>query len=219
MKLESFYNVHTLEEMKNRLSVIRSASEERRIPYDNLLKIEDTDYNNLKYALSSSKNGYIQSHYFTYTDASNGLVGICELPSCRKSLIELCRPKYNKLINVHPNLWLCLRDDLMYDVLHGKDVILSEIQSYDILALGDSLQFLQLEHHGKTSLICLDMWDNIRGVHCVKSMKDFDNWFRSIVSKRGYEGKLDNLYVSQLFEVYYEVINSIFMVSDFAPLV
>lgn len=218
MKLESFYNVHTVEDMKKRLSLMHSVYEDRQISSDNMFKIDGTEYNNLRYVMSSSKNGYIQSHYFTYTNEATGLVGVCELPSCKKSLIKWCEPKYNNLMSVHTNLWLCLREDLMYDALQGKNVVLSEIQSYDVLALGESLQFLQLEHHGKTSLICLDMWDNINGVHCVKSMEDFDNWFRKIVSKRGYEGKLDNLYVSQLFEVYYEVINSIFMVSDFAPL-
>lgn len=218
MKLDAFHNVHTIDEMKNRLALVHSASVERNVPFESMLKVEGTDYNDLSYVSSSSKDGFIRSHYFYYTDKETGLHGFCELQSSKKELIELSKPIYNQLISIHPNLWLCLREDLNYDVNVNGRVILSGVQNYDVLDLGECVKFLQLDYCGKTSLICLDMWDNISGVYCMKSREDFDEWFKTVVAKRGYEGKLDNLYISQLFQIYFEVINTIFSVSNFKSL-
>lgn len=218
LKLEALYNVRTLDDMKNCLSLVHSMSEEHRIPYGDMLTIVNTRYNDLRYVLSSSRDGYIKSHYFIYSDKDTKLCGVCELPVGKKELIELCKPNYNKLTNIHPILWMCLREDLTYDILLKGGVVLSNIQNYDVLSLGESIQFLQLDYDGKTSLICLDMWDNVNGVYCIKSKDDFEQWFKTIVTKRGYEGRLDNLSISGLFQIYFEVINTIFTVSIFEPL-
>lgn len=131
----------------------------------------------------------------------------------------MSKPIYNQLISIHPNLWLCLRENLNYDVNVNGKVILSDVQDYDVLDLCECVKFLQLDYCGRTSLICLDMWDNISGVYCIKSREDFDNWFKAVVIKRGYEGKLDNILISQLFQIYFEVINTIFSVSNFKPII
>lgn len=45
MKLNAFSNIHTIDDMKNRLALIHSVSTERNIPFESMLKIEGTDYN------------------------------------------------------------------------------------------------------------------------------------------------------------------------------
>ena len=114
---------------------------------------------------------------------------------------------------------MCLRSDLNFDVIYNGEVIIDCVQSYDVLALGSELQFLQLNYQGVTSLICLDLNDLVTGVHLVKSKDDFEQWFYTQVSRRGYEGKLDNVLVSELFQVYFEVVNEIFQVCSFKALV
>lgn len=218
MKLELFYDIHTHKELSDRLCVLQSLAEEHCIPYDSALKVENTEYGELTYVMSSMRGGYIQSNYFSYKENS-GLVGVVELKAGCKQLSKIADAKYNQVVNIHPFLWVCLRSDLNFDVIYNGEVIIDCVQSYDVLALGSELQFLQLNYQGVTSLICLDLNDLVTGVHLVKSKDDFEQWFYTQVSRRGYEGKLDNVLVSELFQVYFEVVNEIFQVCSFKALV
>lgn len=219
MDISAFYSVHTIEDMHNRLSLLQTVAEEHRTTYESMLLVHGTDFNELSYALSSSKNGFVTSHYFTYKDKDTGFVGLCEMPVATKRLAVLAKPIYNQLITVHPLLWLGIRADGLYDVLQSGVVLASDIISYDVLAMGESIQFLQLDSDTGTSLICLDMWNNVSGVAPISSKDEFKEWFEFVVMKRGYEGNLDNLLVSGLFQMYFEVINTIFEVSKFKPIV
>ena len=183
-----------------------------------LLELGNTEYGELTYVMSSMRGGYIQSNYFSYKENSS-LVGVVELKAGCKRLSKIADAKYNQVVNIHPSLWVCLRSDLNFDVIYNGEVIIDCVQSYDVLALGSELQFLQLNYRGVTSLICLDLNDLVTGVHLVKSKDDFEQWFYTQVSRRGYEGKLDNVLVSELFQVYFEVVNEIFQVCSFKALV
>lgn len=218
MKLELFYDIHTHKELSDRLCVLQSLAEEHCIPYDSALKVENTKYGELTYVMSSMRGGYIQSNYFSYKENS-GLVGVVELKAGCKRLFKIADAKYNQVVNIHPSLWMCLRSDLNFDVIYNGEVIIDCVQSYDVLALGSELQFLQLNYQGVASLICLDLNDLVTGVHLVKPKDDFEQWFYTQVSRRGYEGKLDNVLVSELFQVYFEVVNEIFQVCNFKALV
>lgn len=219
MHISVFKSVRTIDDMKNRLGLIQEFAKEHNTSYDKLLGVDGTDYYDLTYALSASKNGYITSNYFTYKDEITKCVGVCELPTASEKFLTLTMPIYNKLITLHPLLWLGIRLDGLYDVILRNRVIATDIISYDVLAMGESVQFLQLDSADGTSLVCLDMWNNVSGVTPISTKEEFKEWFELVVMKRGYEGKLDNLPISGLFQIYFEVINTIFEVSKFKPIV
>lgn len=218
MNIETFSKVRTSKDMENHLQLLHSVADEHGTDFSHMLRVEGTDFPNLSYVLSVTTKGYISSHFFSYTDEETGLFGLCEYSFRKRSLEKVCNPLYNQLISTHPALWLGFRDGLYYDVLLSGVVVLEGVQSYDVLHLGDCFSFLQLDYEDKTSLICLDLQDVAKGYHIVESRDDFENWFRRSVAKRGYEGVLDMLSVSELFGTYFEVINTIFEVSDFEPI-
>ena len=218
MNINVFKSVLTIEDMKSRLGLLQEFAREHEVSYDKMLSVQGTDYLDLTYALSSSRNGFVISHYFTYRNSDKNLVGICEMPIVSRRLKALTQPVYNKLITIHPLLWLGIRADGLYDVILVGKIIANDVISYDVLALGESIQFLQLDSDTGTSLICLDMWNCISGVIPISSKEKFKEWFELIITKRGYEGKLDDLSISYLFQIYFEVINTIFVVSKFKPL-
>lgn len=218
MRLDAFSKVHTVEDMKNHLELLYSVSQEHNIEYLDMLKVQGTEFQDLTYILSSAKGNYISTHFFMDTDELTGLHGLLEYSMTKRVLKKLCDSIYNKLVSVHPLVWLGLRSDLTYDVISNGVVILSGVQSYDLLRLGESFLFLQLDYGDKTSLICLDTFDVTQGIYIVQSREDFDNWFKSKVVKRGYEGELDMVLISELFGTYFEVINTIFSIGNFAPI-
>lgn len=218
MNIDSFKSVRTVEDMKNRLSIMSEASKEHYIPYESLLKVQGTDYYDLTYYLSASKDGFIIAHYFTYKDKDTDCVGLCELPIPAKALKSIASPIYNQLNAIHPLLWIGMNINGLYSIIVNGKVLTSDILSYDLLDIGGSIQFLQLEYKDGTSLVCLDMWNNVSGVAPMSSKEEFKEWFEFVVMKRGYEGKLDHLTISDLFQLYFEVINTIFGVSKFKPI-
>lgn len=218
MKIEVFKHIRTKQDLDNHINFLKNYAVERYVCFEDLMLVENAKYKNLRYAVSTIKDDYIVCNLFVYEGDKDGLFGFCKADSGSTELEEIGEPKYLKLSNIHPKLWLGLCEDLTYEVIKDGVVILEHVQNFNILDLNGCIEFLQLDYQGKTSLICLDMMDTLDGVYCMHSRDEFEAWFSPLFIKRGYEGYLDGVNVSEIFRLYFEVINTIFEVSEFEPI-
>lgn len=217
MNAKIFERLHTRDDIEKTMSILQSASEEHLEPLENMISVEGTKFKNLKYVSSTVKSNYIDKNFFIY-DGENGLHGICESRGGSANIKSVIDAEYVEFYSLHTQAWLCQRHDGYMDLLIDYKPILKDIESYDVIGLDDVLTFVQLDKGDHRYLLCLDSCSSTNGYYCPQNAEDFTEWYKDMVIKRGYEGKLNNLYVSALFQIYFEVLNCIFQVGNFVPL-
>lgn len=219
MKLSIFKDIRTTQDLRNRLDLLQSIGSEYGKPMSKMLTVDSDDYYEMIYVLSDSRNDIVLNNYFTYKNKETGLVGLCKVKGGSDKIIDIFEPTYVRFLNLHPLVWLGLRQDSLYDLVVKGRIVASGFGSFDVTSLGDTIQFIKLYKGSFCSLICLDFWDVQSGVFAPNSLEDFNEWFMQIVALRGYDCKLDDVLVSDLFFAYFEIKNCIFELGKLQPIV
>lgn len=217
MKLEAFEHILTYKDLVNKLNFMRAVAEERSVPFENMLKIDDYEDIGLSYMLSSIRNNSVVQNFFEY--ARGSLKGIYYMKSVTKSLCKMTEPIYTSFIHLHNRAWLCLKPDSTYDLWVNEQFVTDGIIGYDSLDLCGYVYFIQLNFHNSKGLICCDNLDAMEGVFIPKNKREFIKYFNDLLYSRGYEGKFDEMKLSDIFQVFYEVCNCIFESSTYKSVV
>lgn len=125
------------------------------------------------------------------------------MKSATRSLCKITEPIYTNFIHLHNRAWFCLKPDSTYDLWVNEQFITDGIIDY--------VYFIQLNFHDSKGLVCCDNLDAIDGV--------FIKYFNDLLYSRGYEGKFDEMTLSSVFQIFYEVRNCIFESSTYKPVV
>ena len=217
MKLDVFEHTVTYKDLVNKLNFMRAVAEERSIPFENMLKIDGYEDIGLSYMLSSIRNNSVIQNFFEYTRGS--LKGLYAMKSATKSLYKITEPIYTSFIHLHNRAWLCLKPDATYALWVNEQFVADGIIGYDSLDLCGYVHFVQLNFHNAKGLICCDSLDAIDGVFIPRNKREFIKYFNDLLYSRGYEGKFDEMTLSGIFQIFYEVRNCIFESSTYKPVV
>lgn len=215
MKIDIFKSIHTDDDINNTIGILHAMSKEQGVSIDKMLEVENTEYNKLRYVTSNMRMGVVHTNFFQYKDNDSDLLGLCSAKGGSTNLEKWADPLYVSLVCIHNNIWLGLRQDSMFDLYVDKQKVLDGFKSYDILQLEPIFTFLQIDTVDYRSLICCDNSLVYDGCYSPTGLDDFLTWYEKNVITRGYEGGLDNLQVSKVFSVYYEVQNCIFSVRNY----
>ena len=216
MKISAFESILTYRSLIDKLNFMKAYAEEQGIEFSKLLTIDEYKDINLIYYLSSVRNDILIQNFFTYTRGS--LKGLYALRSGTKDLYKVTEPIYLDFKYLHNRAWLCEKPDASFDLYINEQLVRDDIANYDILDLCGYVHFIQLDFIDSRGLICCDGFDANRGIFLPKSKEDFTQYFNSLLFSRGYEGKFDELTLSELLQVYYEVCNCIFESTTFKPI-
>lgn len=217
MKLEAFEHILTYKDLVNKLNFMRAVAEERSVPFENMLKIDGYENIGLSYMLSSIRNNSVVQNFFKYSRGS--LKGLYYMKSVTKSLCKMTEPIYTSFIHLHNRAWLCLKSDSTYDLWVNEQFVTDDVIGYDSLDLCGYVYFIQLNFHNSKGLICCDNLDAMDGVFIPKNKREFIKYFNDLLYSRGYEGKFDEMKLSDIFQVFYEVCNCIFESSTYKSVV
>lgn len=208
MKLEMFEHTVTYRDLVGKLNAMKAIADEHSIPYDKMLEVQGFESIGLTYMLSSVRNDSIVQNFFEYHRGS--LKGLYGMKSATKSLYQITEPIYTGFVYLHNRAWLCLKPDATYDLLVNEQFVTDGIVNYDTLDLCGYIHFVQLDFHEAKGLVCCDSFDAINGVFIPKNKRDFIKYFDHLLYSMGYEGRFDELRLSEIFQIYYEVRNCIF---------
>lgn len=217
MKLEAFEHILTYKDLVNKLNFMRAVAEEHSVPFESMLKIDGYEDIGLSYMLSSIRNNSVVQNFFEYSRGS--LKGLYYMKSVTKSLCKMTEPIYTSFIHLHNRAWLCLKPDSTYDLWVNEQFVTDDIIGYDSLDLCGYVYFIQLDFHNSRGLICCDNLDAMEGVFIPKNKREFIKYFNDLLYSRGYEGKFDEMKLSDIFQVFYEVCNCIFESSTYKSVV
>ena len=209
MKLDVFEHTVTYNDLVNKLNFMRAVAEERSIPFENMLKIDCYEDIGLSYMLSSIRNNSVVQNFFSYSRGS--LKGLYAMKSATRSLCKITEPIYTNFIHLYNRAWLCLKPDSTYDLWVNEQFVTDGIIGY--------VYFIQLNFHDSKGLVCCDNLDAIDGVFIPKNKREFIKYFSDLLYSRGYEGKFDEMTLSGVFQIFYEVRNCIFESSTYKPVV
>lgn len=217
MKLDVFEHTVTYNDLINKLNFMRAVAEERSVPFENMLKIDGYEDIGLSYMLSSIRNNSVVQNFFSYSRGS--LKGLYAMKSATRSLCKITEPIYTSFIHLHNRAWLCLKPDATYDLWVNEQFVADGIIGYDSLDLCGYVHFVQLNFHNAKGLVCCDSLDAVDGVFIPKNKREFIKYFNDLLYSRGYEGKFDEMTLSGIFQIFYEVRNCIFESSTYKPVV
>lgn len=217
MKLDVFEHTVTYKDLVNKLNFMRAVADERSVPFENMLKIDGYENIGLSYMLSSIRNNSVIQNFFEYSRGS--LKGLYAMKSATKSLYKITEPIYTSFIHLHNRAWLCLKPDATYDLWVNEQFVVDGIIGYDSLDLCGYVHFVQLNFHNAKGLVCCDSLDAVDGVFIPKNKREFIKYFNDLLYSRGYEGKFDEMTLSGIFQIFYEVRNCIFESSTYKPVV
>lgn len=208
MKLEMFEHTVTYRDLVGKLNAMKAIADEHSIPYDKMLEVQGFESIGLTYMLSSVRNDSIVQNFFEYNRGS--LKGLYCMKSATKSLYQITEPIYTGFVYLYNRAWLCLKPDDTYDLLVNEQFVTDGIVNYDTLDLCGYIHFVQLDFHEAKGLVCCDSFDAINGVFIPKNKRDFIKYFDHLLYSMEYEGRFDELRLSEIFQIYYEVRNCIF---------
>lgn len=217
MKLEMFEHTVSYKDLVNKLDFMKAVADERSVPFTNMLKIDGYEDIGLTYMLSSIRNNSVIQNFFEYTKGS--LKGLYAMKSASKSLYKITEPIYTNFAYLHNRAWLCLKPDASYDLWVNEQFVIDGIVNYDSLDLCGYVHFVQLDFHDAKGLICCDGFDATNGVFIPKNKREFIKYFNDLLYSKGYEGKFDEMCLSDIFQIFYEIRNCIFESSTYKPVV
>lgn len=217
MKLEMFEHTVSYKDLVNKLDFMKAVADERSVSFTNMLKIDGYEDIGLTYMLSSIRNNSVIQNFFEYTRGS--LKGLYAMKSASKSLYKITEPIYMSFVYLHNRAWLCLKPDASYDLWVNEQFVTDEIVNYDLLDLCGYVHFVQLDFHDAKGLICCDGFDATNGVFIPKNKREFIKYFNDLLYSKGYEGKFDEMCLSDIFQIFYEIRNCIFESSTYKPVV
>lgn len=217
MKLEMFEHTVSYKDLVNKLDFMKAVADERSVSFTNMLKIDGYEDIGLTYMLSSIRNNSVIQNFFEYTKGS--LKGLYAMKSASKSLYKITEPIYTSFAYLHNRAWLCLKPDASYDLWVNEQFVTDGIVNYDSLDLCGYVHFVQLDFHDAKGLICCDGFDATNGVFIPKNKREFIKYFNDLLYSKGYEGKFDEMCLSDIFQIFYEIRNCIFESSTYKPVV
>lgn len=217
MNRSMFKSVNRAQDLENRILLARSMAEERGTPVDSILAIQGVELPNCKYLMSTQKDGFILNNYFEWTEHSP-FVGLAYAPVGSDHIQVITTDEYCKFLVLHDEAWLLLTKDSTYRLCVNRHIYEDSVVSYDILRIGADMFFVQLDYVGYRSLLCLLRDVAHQGYFAPQSLDHFDLWFSQQMARKGYEGKLDGINISEFYQLYYEVRNCIFVSAPFKPL-
>ena len=208
MEFSFFKKILTTKDLAHHINLMKSISEEKFIPMESLLKVTGTPYENLRYNMSTSKNGFISHHWFVYE--VDGFVGLLFSYVGSDKLVKITEPIYSEFIVMHNCMWLARCKDTSIDVYVYNRLVLCNVTDYDVLDVGGYLNFVQLDTADFRCLVCCDNTDLNYGIFVPKDFSAFEEYYTNRIATLGYSGKLDELPLSSIIQIYYEVKNCIF---------
>lgn len=222
MKIDAFKSRHTIDDIRDMLYIQEGNAKEFNegeglLPPKSMFNVTGTEFNDMRYAMSSSKNGMIGKNFFTFA-GEDAFRGLAFANQCSVNVTELMPPIYSSFYMAHQECWLGQKQDTTWDLYCYGKLVKQDILDKDILMLGNKLGFLQVDTTNERSLVCLNLGDLSRGVFLPQSQSDFEEWYDKNVCRMGYSGELDDCRVSDLFRVYYEVLSCIFSNGNFMPI-
>jgi hypothetical protein len=169
------------------------------------------DNTNLQLSFATQRdNGDIHTLWFLNESKDKQLAGLYYMHSGSSVVVRYTEPIYKKLTFIHELMWLGRKADGRFDVfLNGKKVS-DSIISYDMLTLGNELKLIQLNDSENVYLVLAVMTDLYKGLYIPRDLSDFIQWYEEFIHKFGYQGYLDDVYVSDIFKVQNEVQQCIF---------
>lgn len=217
MKKEVLKKFITEKEIGKVFNILDGVSKEHNMDMKSLNTIEDDNFGQLKYIASTVKNGIVHTNWLL--SENDKKYGICYCRGGSTEIKKYVDNKYLEFRRFHHCLWLFLCEDMTYDLVYKGNVILSKIISYDLIGLSNQINFLQIDTKLNRYLFCIELDDINDGIFSPMDLNDLRQWFLNSVIKRGYEGMLDDLCISDIIRIYFEVQNCIFSVGNFKPFV
>jgi len=215
MNKSVFKRIITTEDLDNMLRVSESVLAEHggnRMP----TAIDGSDLPELNYLVSSCKEGYIAANYFTYRNPENNLIGIAKAKCASDDIKPVTTEQFTQVQFLDDRSWVVRCPDGLIRILIDWKQSNETFEDVDVLRLQPNLLFYQFDSSdGTRSLACHDTAVMSGGLFFPKDADDFINWYRNAVIKYGSEGRLDGNRVSTIFQVYFEVMRSIFMTARY----
>lgn len=219
MNKSIFKRCSTISDLRNNIELAKSYAEEHMSPLGDYYAVKGTDLPGLRYQQSTYKDGYIHKNFFSYTNSDNKeLWGIAECDCLSDDIRPVLPAEYLRVTMYSEQVWTGLRKDGRYDLYLSGQKYEDSFVSTDILQLGGKLLFLQVDNEFYRSLVCIDADDMAKNHYEPTGVEDFKRWFDKRITKNGYDGSLDNVNVSDIFRVYFEVVQCIFIVGCFKAL-
>lgn len=219
MRKSVFKQIYTVDDARNRIGLAMSVADEHNLRKEDCLKIEDSCLNDTRYIASSSTNkGFIHMNYFSYKAKDSSLVGLARSLCGSDEIVPMSDTKYVQFTQISESVWVGTERTGMFEVIMGKRTLNKEFVDTDVLNLGYSLRFLQLDTFDTRSLICISAVSSNEELFTPVDMEDFERWFMQKITKLGYEGQLDCCVVSEVFRLMYEVENTIFSTTTYEQL-
>lgn len=206
----------TTDKLNNCLGVVRSHAVEANIPINKVFNVEGTQYENLKYMCSISRNGIVRLNFFTY--GQSGHLGLAVSRTGSDDIIAVLEENYISFQIFHTNLWACTRSDGVGEIIAHNRVVVSNVIDIDVFGITGSIHFIKIESSDACALICVDLQDLIKGLYSPKGLDDFKEYFWDKLVKYGYSGAFDRFPLSHILEQYYSVNNLCFERHDYVKL-
>ena len=157
-------------------------------------------------------------NWFTYSDTEAPFYGVANCDCCASDIVADTLPVYTQVHRFHDSCWVLGNQKGSYDLFVKGKLCKTQFIKHDILALGNAIGFLQLDTLNTRSLICIEMLDTSEaGLFVPKDINDFKKWFYNRFVRYGYEGALNEMRVSDVFVIYFEVLQCIFETANYVP--
>ena len=216
MKVTMFRECVTMEKLNACLGVVRSHASEMGISMKDAFYVDGTEFENLKYMCSLSRNGIVWLNFFTY--GHSGHLGLAVSRTGSDEIVSVLKPDYLGFQIYHSNLWLATRQDGVVEVIAHNRMVLSNVISVEVTGFKGMLHFIRFESSDSVALVCVDLSDLNRGLFSPVSLEDFKSYLWDRLIKYGYTGGFDKFPVSYIMEQYYIINNTCFERQNYVAL-
>lgn len=217
-KLELFKNLKTAKDIENTFKLLEAYSDEYEINVQDLFKIDSDEYPNVRYVLSILNKKNVLNHYFEYS--YNGTdVGLLSIKPDEKEFTKVSDAKYDKYSIFTETCILMMTSEGYFDLVCKDKVLLSNIDDVQEIGIQPKFSCLRLTlEDGNISLVCFDYLKKRPKLYFPSDIDEFREWYYEMIEELGYVGMLDDVEISEIVGVLYDVIGSCFLRRNYKPL-
>ena len=203
MLLSAFKSVRTENDLDMLNGLIKAYCSEHNCSPSEIVKVTDTEYPELSYKFSTTRNHIVSKSFFTTKE--NGLFGMVSLEGGCQTLKRVTPTKYVRFETIASDLISGYKQDGSVDIYYTDKLIAESAGRLDILRLGGELCFLQIDFDREVGLICYNNYSSQNPVYIPKDEDDFNAYYDDVIERWGYQGYLDCCCVSDIFRIKLEV--------------